>query len=1307
MSDAEVTPQVALVSSSPDRPRIEPLVLGLRARGVEVWWDGDSLVAGEEWEITTWAILRSVPITGVVVSEALLVSPSAWSNFETAIAVVLDAGKHLVPVRVGSFDRATPMPSALAQRQWIEIVTPDDLERAIDVLERTVRSLTGQPASGPAQAAAQRKSTPSSSSVPSGSTRSSASSSAIALLLGDATEPETWAVAPDLVNVLEQAARLHPKESGAPRHPLSFSTLLGALFWAGGPWSQWSHGIARESGFATTTLRAIPVTPAEVSRPLRATRSAASLLTSARAYAQRSGVTLDVQHVIAALIYEPAGHESDLDRARFDRVVWANALLAEVERRAPSDAPLLKQLRDEAFPVTPWPAANAPTRGVWSLAEADLKAALAWALAAAPPDSAVVGVRELFAGLMTTLPADSGVWNVLRSVSPDLAGESHEPPWASLSRKLHLVPPASSAPLAGLPPCAPEVETILARVSALPGRLDAMSVFLALWQPVAVGQSAAIDALLPALELDADAFLRGLQEADAGQSPGRGDLRTTVQEIRARRGAFQPWNRPHVDNDRVGGPITEDKDLLDARKPALRFAKLLAARDVNPPIALGLFGHWGSGKTFFMGLMRDRIADLVRTGGDDYVRRVVQIEFNAWHYHDTNLWASLAMRLFEELARELAERKTESDVQAKRKELHQRIRSSEARRSEADDRRTQALTRRSTAVKELETQRARRDDLQRESVRLRLAAGWKVVMEDDTFKALRTTAAGLARHFGISDAIRSVDDLARLRRDIDETSSRALGLFTAIGQRFQGVGRSARTTGLLLLVALAALALGGAFEKTARLLELSLPDVSATVLQVAALVSAATAWCGRRVKEIRGAVDRIGEVEARLADAEKTLSLPDASTKLEAEIAELDKAIHQAGEVLSAADREIAEATAEIDRINRGGLVYDFLQERRAAASYVGQLGLISTIRQDLERLHELLADFVASGENPIERIILYIDDLDRCHPDKVVEVLQAVHLLLAFDLFNVVVGVDARWLERSLRRQYVGRGSAPAQRDDPFSPQDYLEKIFQIPYALSRLDDTSFKSLIGGLIETRTDQAAKARQRARDEAVRAAAAAQVTAGGEGEPRAAVVSAVAAARNAGGRPAAGDGEHEHATDGHGAAAEPSQTGKQGRSSVATPALYFEDHEEQFIQLLYAFIDRPRLAKRFINIYRLLRVRADDEGENVRFAGSSTSPEYRAAAILLAIQVGHPGVAARVIHALSRAKAADTWAVVLESLRQGRIDGVVCTDREKMEISDIASKLTQIGAHVPSEVTAYQRWASRVACYSFDWHRGGG
>lgn len=756
---------------------------------------------------------------------------------------------------------------------------------------------------------------------------------------------------------------------------------------------------------------------------------------------------------------------------------------------------------------------------------------------------------------------------------------------------------------------------------------------------------------------------------------------------------FRPWDRAHLDSDRVSGSIPPDQDLLDARKPALRFAKLLAAKDVQPPIALGLFGNWGSGKTFFMGLMRDRISSLAGSGGA-YVGRVVQIEFNAWHYHDTNLWASLAMRIFEGLAIDLGGKK-DSDIEAIRKALHQKLRSSEARKTEADVRRTQALNRRATVAKELETKQAERIELEKKSIRLRLAAAWQVVKTDPVFAELRVAAWSLEKHFGIDAAIESAEDLKRLRRDIDETSTHALGLFTAIGERFHGLGRGAKTAGLLILVAASAIALGRVFDQIAEYLKISLPQFSTTVLEVAALVSTAAAWCGRRVKEIRLTVDQIAKVDAALAAAEKTV-LPIELQKLQTQISELDKEIHQAGEELTAAEREIAEAIAEIDRINRGGLVYDFLQERRSAATYLGHLGLISTIRQDLDRLGELLKDFAAEGENPIERIVLYVDDLDRCHPDKVVEVLQAVHLLLAFDFFNVVVGVDARWLERSLRRQYVGRGTR-TNHEDSFSPQDYLEKIFQIPYALSRIDEGGFKRLIGGLIETRSDQSRKARE-VKEAAEKAARIAEVA-----DPKQApvVTSDIPDVKTAAGDVSGivPDLLNQKIPSNR------STVDAKPAAKTAEPAMYFEDHEESFIQLLYTFIDRPRLAKRFVNIYRLLRVRADDEGEGMRFAAGPTSEEYSAALILLAIQVGHPTVAAKVVEALTlELDGSLTWPQLLSDLAGGRVKGVESSRQERLEIAIVAAKVAGIGGRVPLDMTAYRRWAPRVACYSFDWHR---
>ena len=168
--------------------------------------------------------------------------------------------------------------------------------------------------------------------------------------------------------------------------------------------------------------------------------------------------------------------------------------------------------------------------------------------------------------------------------------------------------------------------------------------------------------------------------------------------------------------------------------------------------------------------------------------------------------------------------------------------------------------------------------------------------------------------------------------------------------------------------------------------------------------------------------------------------------------------------------------------ISAGQRLYTFLAERAGSRDYRSQLGLISTIRRDFEALARLLKkDWPTEpgAAAPTERIVLYIDDLDRCSPKQVVDVLQAVHLLLALDLFVVVVGVDPRWLVHSLKQQYrevlssddTAPTGAESTGPDPAvwqsTPLDYLEKIFNIPFMLPVMDATGFGNLIRKLSAT------------------------------------------------------------------------------------------------------------------------------------------------------------------------------------------------------------------------------------------------
>ena len=210
--------------------------------------------------------------------------------------------------------------------------------------------------------------------------------------------------------------------------------------------------------------------------------------------------------------------------------------------------------------------------------------------------------------------------------------------------------------------------------------------------------------------------------------------------------------------------------------------------------------------------------------------------------------------------------------------------------------------------------------------------------------------------------------------------------------------------------------------------------------------------------------------------------------------AQLDQVVARVGEL----GRELVE-------LSPGQRLYAFIAERAASEDYRRQLGLIATIRRDFERLARLQEqwrnDKDGDSPRPIDRIVLYIDDLDRCTPRQVVEVLQAVHLLLALDLFVVVVGVDPRWLLHSLRDQYRSTLTAPPPAAETTSaaeaaaaetsrgrdngtvrlredvnrlmlstPNDYLEKIFNVPFVLPAMTAHGFDTMIRRLSITETD---------------------------------------------------------------------------------------------------------------------------------------------------------------------------------------------------------------------------------------------
>ncbi|HSD47620.1 MAG TPA: P-loop NTPase fold protein, partial [Pyrinomonadaceae bacterium] len=115
-----------------------------------------------------------------------------------------------------------------------------------------------------------------------------------------------------------------------------------------------------------------------------------------------------------------------------------------------------------------------------------------------------------------------------------------------------------------------------------------------------------------------------------------------------------------LEQDTVAGFMADEwtgDDLLGITQDVNALASLVAAYKVEPPLSIGLFGDWGSGKSHFMRQMKKRVEMLSRHARESgrpqrdlgYYKNIVQIEFNAWHYIEGNLWASLVDHIFANL----------------------------------------------------------------------------------------------------------------------------------------------------------------------------------------------------------------------------------------------------------------------------------------------------------------------------------------------------------------------------------------------------------------------------------------------------------------------------------------------------------------------------------------------------------------------------------------------------------------------------------------------------------------------------------
>jgi KAP-like P-loop domain-containing protein len=119
----------------------------------------------------------------------------------------------------------------------------------------------------------------------------------------------------------------------------------------------------------------------------------------------------------------------------------------------------------------------------------------------------------------------------------------------------------------------------------------------------------------------------------------------------------------------------------------------------------------------------------------------------------------------------------------------------------------------------------------------------------------------------------------------------------------------------------------------------------------------------------------------------------------------------------------------------------------------------------------------------PQRRIVVFIDDLDRCLPLNALAVLESMKLFFDLEGFVFVAGLDQQVIERAIELRYADPRDRPAESSSNgttedrkggqtsassapvISGRDYIKKIFQVPFGLPPVDRSELNDLVSRLV--------------------------------------------------------------------------------------------------------------------------------------------------------------------------------------------------------------------------------------------------
>lgn len=115
-------------------------------------------------------------------------------------------------------------------------------------------------------------------------------------------------------------------------------------------------------------------------------------------------------------------------------------------------------------------------------------------------------------------------------------------------------------------------------------------------------------------------------------------------------------------------------------------------------------------------------------------------------------------------------------------------------------------------------------------------------------------------------------------------------------------------------------------------------------------------------------------------------------------------------------------------------------------------------LREDIRGFQKEFADLLE--ESKISRLVVFVDELDRCRPDTILDTLEAIKLFLFKGKVAFVIGADERHISYAVKSKF--KDIEGIQID---IGKEYLEKLIQYPIRIPRLNADEVETYIACLL--------------------------------------------------------------------------------------------------------------------------------------------------------------------------------------------------------------------------------------------------